>query len=202
MACPRHRIGGCGAARGWSRWRMEKPSKANGSRRCCGWRTRATRRPLRSCSRHFAPRVKAFLLKSGASRHRWQRNAQDVMATVWHKAALFDPGAGQRGDVDLHDRAQPARSTLRRKARRPEPEDLPWGPEAEPDQEEAMALQQETGQAGRGARASPREPEGAGREGLLRRSQPYGEIARITGAAAGHDQVENQIGARTAALRP
>ena len=31
-----------------------------------------------------------------------------------------------------------------RKQRRPEPEDLPWGPEAEPDQEDVIALQQET----------------------------------------------------------
>ena len=35
-----------------------------------------------------------------------------------------------------------------RKERRPEPEDLPWGPEAEPDQADALALQQETNQLG------------------------------------------------------
>jgi RNA polymerase sigma-70 factor (ECF subfamily) len=31
-----------------------------------------------------------------------------------------------------------------RKSRRPEPEDLTWGPEAEPDQADALALAQET----------------------------------------------------------
>jgi RNA polymerase sigma-70 factor (ECF subfamily) len=31
-----------------------------------------------------------------------------------------------------------------RKQKRPEPEDLPWGPEAEPDQADVIVLQQET----------------------------------------------------------
>jgi RNA polymerase sigma-70 factor (ECF subfamily) len=31
-----------------------------------------------------------------------------------------------------------------RKQRRPEPEDLTWGPEAEPDQEDVLTLQQES----------------------------------------------------------
>ena len=35
-----------------------------------------------------------------------------------------------------------------RKQRRPEPEDLPWGPEAEPNQEDVLALQQDCEQLG------------------------------------------------------
>ena len=41
--------------------------------------------------RHFAPRVKAFLMKSGADATLAEECAQDVMATLWQKAHLFDP---------------------------------------------------------------------------------------------------------------
>ena len=34
------------------------------------------------------------------------------------------------------------------RAARPEPEDLPWGPEAEPDQQEALEMAQETERLG------------------------------------------------------
>ncbi|MEO8531998.1 MAG: RNA polymerase subunit sigma, partial [Deltaproteobacteria bacterium] len=40
---------------------------------------------------HFAPRVKGFLIKGGASAALAEECAQDVMATVWQKSALFDP---------------------------------------------------------------------------------------------------------------
>ena len=40
--------------------------------------------------------------------------------------------------------ARNRRIDLIRRARRPEPEDLPWGPEAEPDQEDVLALQQDS----------------------------------------------------------
>ena len=41
--------------------------------------------------RHFAPRVKAFLMKSGAGAALAEECAQDVMATLWQKSHLFDP---------------------------------------------------------------------------------------------------------------
>jgi hypothetical protein len=41
--------------------------------------------------RHFAPRIKAFLMKSGASAALAEECAQDVMATLWQKSHLFDP---------------------------------------------------------------------------------------------------------------
>ncbi len=42
-----------------------------------------------------------------------------------------------------------------RKQRRPEPEDLTWGPEAEPDQADALALQQESEKLGEAIAALP-----------------------------------------------
>lgn len=42
-----------------------------------------------------------------------------------------------------------------RKQRRPEPEDLTWGPEAEPVQEDILGFQQESEQLGRALRDLP-----------------------------------------------
>jgi RNA polymerase sigma-70 factor (ECF subfamily) len=91
--------------------------------------------------RHFAPRIKAFLRKSGAGEALAEECAQDVMATVWQKAYLFDPGRASVATW-VFTIARNRRIDALRKARRPEPEDLPWGPEAEPDQAEALELQQ------------------------------------------------------------
>ena len=56
---------------------------------------------------HFGPRVKAYLMKSGADATTAEECAQDVMVTVWRKAAQFDPHARFRRDLDIHHRAQP-----------------------------------------------------------------------------------------------
>jgi RNA polymerase sigma factor (sigma-70 family) len=97
--------------------------------------------------RHFAPRVKAFLRKSGATEALAEECAQDVMATLWQKAHLFDP---TRASVAtwVFTIARNRRIDALRKSRRPEPEDLPWGPEAEPDQADALEMQQESRRLG------------------------------------------------------
>lgn len=93
--------------------------------------------------RHFAPRVKSFLMKSGASETLAEECAQEVMATLWRKAHLFDP---TRASVStwIFTIARNRKIDALRKQRRPEPEDLTWGPESEPDQADVLALQQET----------------------------------------------------------
>ena len=92
---------------------------------------------------HFAPRVKAFLIKSGASDTLAEDCVQDVMTTVWQKAHLFDP---TRASVAtwIFTIARNRRIDLLRKDRRPEPEELPWGPEPEPDQADVLAQQQDS----------------------------------------------------------
>ncbi|MXQ08143.1 sigma-70 family RNA polymerase sigma factor [Alphaproteobacteria bacterium GH1-50] len=93
--------------------------------------------------RHFAPRVKAFLMKSGAGEALAEECTQEVMATLWQKAHMFDPS---RASVStwIYTIARNRKIDALRRQRRPEPEDLPWGPEAEPDQAEVMTLQQES----------------------------------------------------------
>ncbi|MFN3845488.1 MAG: sigma-70 family RNA polymerase sigma factor [Paracoccaceae bacterium] len=97
--------------------------------------------------RHFAPRVKGFLMKSGASDSLAEECAQDVMATLWQKANMFD---AERASVAtwVFTIARNRRIDALRKSRRPEPEDLPWGPEPEPDQAEVFEAQQETERLG------------------------------------------------------
>lgn len=94
---------------------------------------------------HFAPRVKAFLIRSGSDATLAEDCAQEVMATLWHKAHLFDP---LRVTVAtwVVTIARTKRIDAILKQRRPEPEELTWGPEAELEQADVVAMQQETAQ--------------------------------------------------------
>ena len=103
---------------------------------------------------YFAPRVKSFLMKSGASPDVAEECAQDVMATLWRKAHLFDPTKASVSTW-IFTIARNRRIDFLRKAKRPEPEDLPWGPTPEPDQAEALGLQQETEKLGQALAALP-----------------------------------------------
>jgi RNA polymerase sigma-70 factor (ECF subfamily) len=96
---------------------------------------------------HFAPRVKAFLMKSGASPELAEECTQEVMTTLWRKAHMFDP-AKASVSTWIFTVARNRKIDILRKERRPEPDDLPWGPEAEPEQEEVMVIQQETRKLG------------------------------------------------------
>jgi len=104
--------------------------------------TRRDKAAFAEIFRHFAPRVKTFLMKSGADDAMAEDTVQEVMATIWRKADLFDPG---RASVStwIFTIARNRRVDTLRKQRRTEPNDLPWGPQAEPDQADAMILQQE-----------------------------------------------------------
>lgn len=92
---------------------------------------------------YFAPRVKSFLMRGGGDATIAEECTQEVMATLWQKAHLFDPS---RASVStwVFTVARNKKIDHLRKQKRPEPEDLPWGPEAEPDQADVIALQQES----------------------------------------------------------
>lgn len=93
--------------------------------------------------RHFAPRVKAFLMKSGTDAALAEECAQDVMATLWQKSHLFDPSRASVATW-VFTIARNRRIDVARRARRPEPEGLDWGPEGEPDQADIYEIAQET----------------------------------------------------------
>jgi len=92
---------------------------------------------------HFAPRIKGYLIKSGADATMAEECAQDVMTTLWRKADQFDP---TRASVStwIFTIARNRRIDMLRRDRRPEPEELTWGPEPEPDQSEVLEIQQES----------------------------------------------------------
>ncbi|MEO0401915.1 MAG: sigma-70 family RNA polymerase sigma factor [Pseudomonadota bacterium] len=97
---------------------------------------------------HFAPRVKGFLIKSGADASLAEECAQEVLATCWHKAHMFDPARASVATW-IFTIARNRKIDVLRKQRRPEPEDVGWGPEEDPDQADVLALQQESEQLGR-----------------------------------------------------
>jgi RNA polymerase sigma factor (sigma-70 family) len=103
---------------------------------------------------HFAPRIKGFLIKSGADATMAEECAQEVMATVWLKAHMFDPARASVATW-IFTIARNRRIDILRREKRPEPEDLPWGPEAEPEQADIVALQQESELLGRAMKELP-----------------------------------------------
>ena len=103
---------------------------------------------------HFAPRVKAYLMKTGSQADMAEEVTQDVMATLWRKADMFDPAKASVATW-IFTIARNRRIDFVRRNRRPEPEDLPWGPEAEPDQDDVLVLQEETERLGAALRTLP-----------------------------------------------
>jgi RNA polymerase sigma-70 factor (ECF subfamily) len=103
---------------------------------------------------HFAPRVKGFLVKSGADSTLAEECTQDVMAALWHKSHQFDPSRASVATW-IFTIARNRKIDLLRRQRRPEPEELAWGPEEEPDQADVLNLQQETELLGTALEALP-----------------------------------------------
>lgn len=132
---------------------------------------------------HFGPRVKAYLMKSGADAASAEECAQDVMVTVWRKAGQFDQGRASAATW-IFTIARNRRIDMLRRDKRPDPENLPWGPEAEPDQEDALALQQESAQLTKALRALP-EAQRSMIERAYFADLSHSEIADVTGLPLG-----------------
>lgn len=132
---------------------------------------------------HFAPRLKAFLMKSGSTAEFAEECTQEVMATLWRKAHMFD---GSKASVStwIYTIARNRKIDMIRKQRRPEPEELPWGPESEPDQDDVIVLAEETEQLGRALAALPEK-----QRSLIERAYfgelSHSEIAEETGLPLG-----------------
>ena len=105
-------------------------------------RDREDRAAFAALFSHFAPRVKAFLMRSGCPADIAEECVQDVMANVWRKAGMFD---GTKASVAtwIFTIARNRRIDIARR-RRPEPEDLPWGPEAPAAAADVLVMQQES----------------------------------------------------------
>lgn len=132
---------------------------------------------------HFAPRVKGFLIKSGADASLAEECTQEVMATLWRKAHMFDPSRASAATW-IFTIARNRKIDALRKQRRPEPEDLTWGPEPEPEQAEAIGLKQETEQLAVAIKDLPEK-----QRSLIEQAYfgdlSHSEIAEITGLPLG-----------------
>lgn len=132
---------------------------------------------------HFAPRVKGFLMKSGSDASLAEECAQEVLATCWHKAHMFDPARASVATW-IFTIARNRKIDVLRKQRRPEPEDLVWGPEEEPDQADVLVLQQESELLGRAIAELP-----AAQRELIQKAYfgdlSHSEIADQTGLPLG-----------------
>lgn len=104
--------------------------------------------------RHFAPRVKAFLMKNGADESLAEECMQDVMTTLWRKAQMYDPARASVATW-IFTVARNRKIDLLRKYARPEPEELPWGPEPEPEAAEVIILAQESSKLAAALKALP-----------------------------------------------
>lgn len=132
---------------------------------------------------HFAPRVKAFLIKSGSDAGMAEECAQEVMATLWRKAHLFDPSRASVATW-IFTIARNKRIDMLRKQRRPEPEDLTWGPEAEPDAADVLELQQENNRLAQSIAQLPEKQKDL-IEKAYYRDLTHNEIAEETGLPLG-----------------
>ena len=122
-------------------------------------------------------------MKSGADEALAEECAQDVMATLWQKSHLFDPTRASAATW-IFTIARNRKIDALRKQRRPEPEDLPWGPDQEPDQADVLALQQETTQLGKAINDLP-EKQKILIEKAYFHDLSHSEIAKETGLPLG-----------------
>jgi len=91
----------------------------------------------------YALRVKAFILRGGASEHDADEIAQEVMVTVWRKSTLYDPDKAAVSTW-IFTIARNRRIDMVRRHKRPEPDpnDPLFQPDAEPTGHEALSAQQ------------------------------------------------------------
>ncbi|MGI9391524.1 MAG: sigma-70 family RNA polymerase sigma factor [Boseongicola sp.] len=93
---------------------------------------------------HFAPRLKGFIMRAGVGSGQAEEVVQEVMLTVWRKAAQFDPARAQVS-AWLYQIARNRHIDLIRKEHRALPEELEHAPATEPDAGQILAIEQESG---------------------------------------------------------
>ena len=88
---------------------------------------------------HFAPRVKAYLLRLGAPPALAEDLAQEALLSLWRKAHLFDPAKASAATW-LFTIARNLRIDAIRRERRPELDPDDFAPEAELPADDGLAL--------------------------------------------------------------
>lgn len=91
---------------------------------------------------YFAPRLKGMMIRGGLRDGSAEDVVQDVMLSVWNKAAQFDPHRAEASGW-IYGIARNRRIDLARRKPLSLPEELPEPESLEPDQTQVIALQQE-----------------------------------------------------------
>jgi RNA polymerase sigma-70 factor (ECF subfamily) len=91
---------------------------------------------------YFAPRLRGMLMKNGIGAAQADDVIQDVMLSVWRKAASFNP---ERANVSgwIFQIARNRQIDVIRKDRRPMPEDLAMPESTDVDGEQVLGIEQE-----------------------------------------------------------
>jgi RNA polymerase sigma-70 factor (ECF subfamily) len=105
------------------------------------------------------------------------------MATVWHKSAQFDPARASLATW-IFTIARNRRVDHFRRSRRPEPEDLDWGPDYDPDAAEIYQAAEESRRLSAALTTLP-EPQRALIERAYFGDLSHSEIAAQTGLPLG-----------------
>lgn len=132
---------------------------------------------------HFAPRLKAMMLRGGLRDGTAEDVVQDVMLAVWHKAGQFDP---HRADAAgwIYGIARNRRIDMARRRPLAQPDEMPDLESLEPDAYQIIALQQEARHLAEAlARLAPEQAE------ALRAAYfddvPHSRISEMTGLPLG-----------------
>jgi RNA polymerase sigma-70 factor (ECF subfamily) len=93
---------------------------------------------------HFAPRIKAYLLRLGAPSAVAEDLAQEALLNLWRKAHLFDPAKASAATW-LFTIARNLRIDMIRREKRPELDPEDFVPEAGPAADDGMVLADDEG---------------------------------------------------------
>lgn len=131
----------------------------------------------------FAPRLKAMLLRGGLRDGSAEDVVQDVMLSVWNKAAQFDPHRAE-ASAWIYRIARNRQIDLYRRKPLPEPELVQEPESSEPDAPQILAMEQEAAQLREALQKLRPEQIEALRHAYME-ELPHSEISRITGLPLG-----------------
>lgn len=132
---------------------------------------------------HFAPRLKAMLIRGGLKDGSAEDVVQDVMLAVWQKASQFDPHRAEAASW-IYRIARNRRIDLARRQPLPQPEDVEEAADTEPDAAQILALQQEASLL-RAALARLTPEQGNAIRQAYVEDLPHSQISQMTGLPLG-----------------
>jgi RNA polymerase sigma-70 factor (ECF subfamily) len=132
---------------------------------------------------HFAPRLKAMLIRGGLRDGSADDVVQDVLLAVWHKAAQFDPHRAE-ASAWIYRIARNRQIDVIRRRPPPTPDELPEIESTEPDAAQILALDQE-GTRLRAALARLNPDQSQLLEQAFFEELPHSQISQISGLPLG-----------------